>query len=41
MDDFLYAEPQQIPQPRSVLLLGLGLVAVSALAWVGRRRSDT
>jgi hypothetical protein len=25
MDDFLYGEPQGVPQPRSMLLLGLGL----------------
>jgi hypothetical protein len=41
MDDFLYGEPQQIPQPRSLLFLGLGLVAVSALAWRGRSRSSS
>jgi hypothetical protein len=38
MDDFLYGEPQQVPQPRSLLFLGLGLVAVSALTWVSRSR---
>jgi len=41
MDDFLYGEPQQIPQPRSLLFLGLGLVAVSALAWRARSRSSS
>ena len=45
MDDFLYAEPQnfpqQIPQPRSLLFLGLGLVAVGALAWRTRSRSNS
>jgi hypothetical protein len=44
MDDFLYGEPQQIivqevPQPRSVLLLGMGLIAASALGWAARSRS--
>ena len=45
MDDFLYGEPQnllqQIPQPRSLLFLGLGLVAVGALAWRTRSRSNS
>jgi hypothetical protein len=39
MDDFLYGEPQRVPQPASLLLLALGLLAVSAVAWVGRPRS--
>jgi hypothetical protein len=39
MDDFLYGEPQQVPQPASLLLLALGLLAVSAVAWVARPRS--
>jgi hypothetical protein len=42
MDDFLYGEPQQIagvPQPRSVLLVGIGLIVGSSLAWRARRRS--
>ena len=44
MDDFLYGEPQQlqqVPQPRSLLFLGLGLVAVGALAWRTRSRSSS
>jgi hypothetical protein len=39
MDDFLYGEPQQIPQPRSALLLGIGLVVTGGLAWRARRRA--
>jgi hypothetical protein len=43
MDDFLYGEPQplqqQVPQPRSVLLLGMGLIVASGLAWASRSRS--
>ena len=39
MDDFLYGEPQQVPQPASLLLLALGLLAVSAVAWVARPHS--
>jgi hypothetical protein len=38
MDDFLFGEPQGIPQPRSVLLLGLGLVALGAYVRVARFR---
>jgi hypothetical protein len=43
MDDFLYGEPQllqQVPEPASLSLLGLGLFAVSALAGVARSRSS-
>src|SRR5262249_22482918 len=32
MDDFLFAEPQTVPEPSSILLTGLGLVGVLALA---------
>jgi len=39
MDDFLYGEPQQVPQPATLLLLALGLLAVSAVAWTARPRS--
>jgi hypothetical protein len=39
MDDFLFGEPQRVPQPASLLLLALGLLAVSAVAWVARPRS--
>jgi hypothetical protein len=39
MDDFLYGEPQAVPQPASLLLLAVGLLAVSAVAWVARPRS--
>jgi hypothetical protein len=42
MDDFLYGEPQpvQVPQPASLSLLGLGLLAASAVAGVARSRSS-
>jgi hypothetical protein len=39
MDDFVYGEPQRVPQPASLLLFALGLLAVSAVAWVARPRS--
>jgi len=39
MDDFLYGEPQQVPQPATLLLLALGVLAVSAVAWTARPRS--
>jgi hypothetical protein len=40
MDDFLYGEPQGIPQPRSMLLLGLGLVALGGYIRVARLRGS-
>jgi hypothetical protein len=42
MDDFLFGEPQQlqVPQPLSVLLLGLGLVALGAYVRVARFRGS-
>lgn len=33
MDDFLYAEPQAIPEPSSLLLLGSSLVGLGGMAW--------
>jgi hypothetical protein len=39
MDDFFYGEPQQIPQPKSGMLVGLGLIVGSGLAWRALRRS--
>ncbi len=33
MDDFLFAEPQGIPEPSSLLLLGSGLVGLGGMAW--------
>jgi PEP-CTERM motif len=35
MDDFLYAEPQSVPEPSTLLLLGIG---ISGLWWRKRRR---
>jgi hypothetical protein len=32
MDDFLYGEPQRVPQPSSVQLLGVALLAVAAMS---------
>jgi hypothetical protein len=40
MDDFLFGEPQRIAYPGTLVLLGVGLVAVRALAWGVRRRSN-
>ena len=37
MDDFLYAEPQQIPLPSSAALLGLGLIAAAVLTRFANR----
>jgi len=36
MDDFFYGEPQGVPQPATLVLLAVGLLAVSAGAWVAR-----
>lgn len=38
MDDFLYGEPQRIPQPSSLQLLGLALLAVAAISRFARAR---
>jgi hypothetical protein len=36
MDDFIYAEPQAVPEPASLTLMGSGLVGLLVYAW--RRR---
>jgi hypothetical protein len=38
MDDFLYGEPQRVPHPSSVQLLGVALLAVAAMSRFTRRR---
>jgi hypothetical protein len=38
MDDFLFAEPLQVPQPPPMLLVGSGLIAVRVIVWRARRR---
>jgi hypothetical protein len=38
MDDFLYSEPQLVPQPAASLLLSLGMLAAGTAAWRARRR---
>ena len=39
MDDFLYGEPQKIPEPQTLVLLSSALLIMVALAWRrGRRR---
>lgn len=41
MDDFLYGEPQaivQVAQPHALVLLGMGLLAMSMMAWGTRHR---
>lgn len=41
MDDFFYGEPQRVPQPPAFLLLGLGILALTALPWITRSRSES
>ena len=38
MDDFLYGEPQRVPHPSSVQLLGVALLAVAAMSRFARGR---
>jgi hypothetical protein len=38
MDDFLYGEPQRVPHPSSVQLLGVALLAVAAVSRFTRGR---
>jgi PEP-CTERM motif len=38
MDDFLYSEPQLIPEPTTVLLLATGAVGLGGAAWRRHRR---
>jgi hypothetical protein len=37
MDDFLYSEPQVVPEPATLLLVGTGLLGLGV--WRSRRRS--
>ena len=36
MDDFIYGEPLRIPLPKTILLVGLGLLATAAVPWLSR-----
>jgi hypothetical protein len=37
MDDFLYSEPQSLPEASTLVLMGLGMIGLAALA---RKRKD-